>query len=199
MSLPTPDPWRSPGHRPGGPWAFVRRRNLAYLKLWVGRLAFWLGAIGVGLLAVAFAKLADWTSRQFLGATHHWAWLPLVAAPLGGVLGVYLTRRYFPGAEGSGIPQAMAELQRPEQGPWRPLVSLRIVVGKMLIGAGAVGCGFSMGREGPTVQVGASLMDAIHRWLPPALHVQRSHLVVAGGAAGIAAAFNAPGGHCVRH
>ena len=192
MTTPTPDPWRSPGHRPGGSWAFVRRRNLAYLKLWSGRLAFWIGAVGVGLLAVAFARLSDWTSRQFLGGTHHWFWLPLVAGPLGGVACLYLTRRYFPGAEGSGIPQAMAELQRPEHGPWRPLVSLRIVVGKMLIGAGAVGCGFSMGREGPTVQVGASLMDAIHRWLSPALHVQRSHLVVAGGAAGIAAAFNTP-------
>ena len=43
----------------------ARRRNLAYLRLWFGRLAFWLGAVGVGLLAVAFAKLADWFGTQF--------------------------------------------------------------------------------------------------------------------------------------
>jgi H+/Cl- antiporter ClcA len=72
------------------------------------------------------------------------------------------------------------------------LLSIRIIVGKILLGASAVGCGFSLGREGPTVQVGASLMNAIHHLLPDVLRIQRSHLLVAGGAAGIAAAFNAP-------
>lgn len=170
-----------------------RWRHKAYVTLWLGRLVFWGGAIGVGLLAVLFAELSEFLSHQFVqGAARYW-WLPLVLTPLGGALCVWITRRYFSGAEGSGIPQALAEMQRPADARgWRPLLSLRIIAGKILVGASAVGCGFSLGREGPTVQVGASLMHAIHGLLPRSLHIQRNHLLVAGGAAGIAAAFNAP-------
>ncbi|MDD3482108.1 chloride channel protein [Azovibrio restrictus] len=170
-----------------------RWRHKAYVTLWLGRLVFWGGAIGVGLLAVLFAELSEFLSHHFVqGATRYW-WLPLVLTPLGGALCVWTTRRYFSGAEGSGIPQALAEMQRPADAQgWKPLLSLRIIAGKILVGASAVGCGFSLGREGPTVQVGASLMHAIHGLLPRSLHIQRNHLLVAGGAAGIAAAFNAP-------
>jgi len=167
------------------------------LKLWCGRLVFWGGAIGVGLLAVLFAELSEFLSRLFLGGARKYVWLPFIVAPLGGVLCVWLTRRYFSGAEGSGIPQALAEINRAakadEEGTVRtPLLSFRIIVGKILVGVSAVGCGFSLGREGPTVQIGASLMNIIHGWLPASLDIRRKHLLVAGGAAGIAAAFNAP-------
>ncbi|MDR1888643.1 MAG: chloride channel protein [Zoogloeaceae bacterium] len=170
----------------------LRRRN-AYFKIWLGRLVFWGGAIGVGLLSALFVELSETLSATFMrGVARYW-WLPLLVTPLGGAFCVWLTRRYFPGAEGSGIPQALAEMRHPGHIPnWRPLLSLRIIFGKILVGASAVGCGFSLGREGPTVQIGASLMNAIHRWLPASLHIQRNHLLVAGGAAGIAAAFNAP-------
>jgi H+/Cl- antiporter ClcA len=172
------------------------------LKLWGGRLVFWGGAIGVGLLAVLFAELSESLSGLFIRGAGKYIWLPFVVAPLGGVLCVWLTRRYFPGAEGSGIPQTLAEISRPpeaaETNPETtapnhpPLLSFRIIVGKIMIGVGALGCGFSLGREGPTVQVGASLMNLIHGWLPASLDIRRNHLLVAGGAAGIAAAFNAP-------
>ena len=170
----------------------ARRRNLAYMRLWSGRLAFWLGAIGVGLLAVAFAKLADWFGDQFQLLHSEFSWIPWILTPAGGVLLLWITRRYFPGAEGSGIPQTLAHLSAPQAERAHPLLSLRIIVGKILVGAGAVGAGYSLGREGPTVQVGASLMHELHRLLPRSLHISREHLVVAGGAAGIAAAFNTP-------
>jgi hypothetical protein len=83
-------------------------------------------------------------------------------------------------------------MSRPEEAGWKPLLSLRIIVGKIFIGVAAVGSGFSLGREGPTVQVGASLLNALHRLLPGGLHIPRTHMLVAGGAAGIAAAFNTP-------
>jgi H+/Cl- antiporter ClcA len=172
---------------------FLLRRRKAYLKIWLGRLVFWGGAIGVGLLSALFAELSETLSASFIRGAARYGWLPLLVTPLGGALCVWLTRRYFAGAEGSGIPQALAEMRRPTHAPgWRPLLSLRVICGKILVGAGAVGCGFSLGREGPTVQIGASLMNAIHRLLPASLHIQRNHLLVAGGAAGIAAAFNAP-------
>lgn len=192
-----------PGTGPSRPLAAARRwferfspgkrRNTALLHLWLGRLVFWGGAVGVGLLAVAFAKLTDLAYHGFMAlqGEGRW-WVPFLVAPAGGALCVWLTRRYFAGAEGSGIPQAIAELTRPEVPYWRPLLSVRIIVGKILVGVAAVGAGFSLGREGPTVQVGASLMNALHRWLPFTLQIKRPHLLVAGGAAGIAAAFNTP-------
>jgi len=170
----------------------ARRRNLAYLRLWFGRLAFWLGAVGVGLLAVAFAKLADWFGNQFQLLYSEFPWIPWVLTPAGGVLLLWITRRYFPGAEGSGIPQTLAHLSAPQAERPHPLLSLKIIAGKILVGASAVGAGFSLGREGPTVQVGASLMNELHKYLPRSLHISREHLIVAGGAAGIAAAFNTP-------
>ena len=170
-----------------------RWRHKAYILLWLGRLVFWGGAIGVGLLAVLFAKLSEFLNHQFVHAAERHGWLPLLLTPLAGALCVWITRRYFPGAEGSGIPQALAEMQRPADARgWKPLLSLRIIAGKILVGASAVGCGFSLGREGPSVQVGASLMHTIHGLLPRSLRILRNHLLVAGGAAGIAAAFNAP-------
>jgi H+/Cl- antiporter ClcA len=171
----------------------LRRHHAAYLKVWIGRLVFWGGAIGVGVLSVLFAELSEFLTQTFTHLADRHGWLPLLVTPLGGALCVWLTRRYFSGSEGSGIPQVLAEMRKPAGiSAWKPLVSLRIIFGKIVVGAGAVGCGFSLGREGPTVQVGASLMDAIHGLLPRGLHIQRNHLLIAGGAAGIAAAFNVP-------
>lgn len=171
----------------------LRRRNAAYMRLWMGRLIFWLGAVGVGLAAVSFAKLTDHAIDAFHAGANAAPWLPFLLTPLAGIGCVFLTRRLFSGAEGSGIPQVIAEVERQAATTrWQPLVSLRIALGKIALGVGAVGSGFSMGREGPTVQIGASLMGAVSRFLPVALHIQRRHLLIAGGAAGIAAAFNTP-------
>ncbi|MDD2884455.1 MAG: chloride channel protein [Dechloromonas sp.] len=175
--------------------AYVRG-NQAYLlaqsRIWLGRLVFWSCGIAVGLAAVAFALLSDLAAETFAHATGRYPWLPFILTPLAGVGLLWLTREFFPGAQGSGIPQVIAEMKRPDEGPWRPLVSLRIAFGKIVIGVAAVGAGFSFGREGPTVQVGASLMAAVGRFMPATLRIHRAHLLVAGGAAGIAAAFNAP-------
>ncbi|MEY3664023.1 MAG: hypothetical protein RLZZ153_205 [Pseudomonadota bacterium] len=183
----------SAGTRIGGDaMSFTRRRPAAYRRLWAGRLVFWLGAAGVGLLAVIFAKMADWFGTQFHYLYEAFPWIVFLLTPLGGMGLLWITRRYFVGAEGSGIPQTLAHLSNPNADRPHPLLSLRIIVGKMLLGASAVGAGFSVGREGPTVQVGASLMHELHRLLPKSLHISREHLVVVGGAAGIAAAFNTP-------
>ena len=171
-----------------------RRRQVAYRHLWLGRLIFWGGAVAIGLLAVGFAELIDFSVEVLHGLHGQYPFWPFVVAPAGGALVVWLTRRYFPGAEGSGIPQVMAEMARhgERHKPLNPLLSLRIVFGKIVLGAGAIFSGFSMGREGPMVQIGAALMAAIGERLPRRLQVDRRHLLAAGGAAGIAAAFNTP-------
>lgn len=176
-------------------WAerFLRPlRRKAYVRLWLGRLALWGGAVGVGLLAVLFARLSSLLGGWQLEAAAEHAWLPFLCLPLGGALLVWLTRRFFPGTEGSGIPQAIAGLRVGTEPQVSRLLSLRIIVGKITLGVSAIACGFSMGREGPSVQIGASLMHLLHQRLPRSLQIPRAHMIIAGAAAGIAAAFNTP-------
>lgn len=182
-------------HRMRQAQAYLRANQtylIAQLRVWMGRMVFWGCGIGVGLAAVLFALLSDGAAEEFARGVERYPWLPFLFTPLAGAALLWVTRNWFPGSQGSGIPQVIAEMKRPSQQPWTPLVSLRIAVGKMLVGAAAVGAGFSFGREGPTVQVGASLMAAVGRFIPTTLRIHRQHLLVAGGAAGIAAAFNAP-------
>lgn len=148
----------------------------------------------VGLLAVLFAELSEAAVQAFRDISErHW-WWPLLICPAGGAAVVWATRRWFAGAEGSGIPQTLAELHTDKRTPegWRPLLTLRIACGKIVLGAAALFAGFSMGREGPMVQVGAAVMNSLHGHLPRRFNIQRRHLIAAGGAAGIAAAFNTP-------
>ncbi len=191
----TPDGPATPSPAAKPSWlSRLRRRQAAYRDIWIGRFTLWAGAVGIGLLAVLFAKLTEWcveTLHELNGEYPGWVF---VSAPLGGALIVWLTRRVFTGAEGSGIPQVMAEMAQHghhHRLP-KPLLSLRIVFGKIALGAGAIFAGFSTGREGPMVQIGASIMHAIGERLPKRLQVSRPHLLAAGGAAGIAAAFNTP-------
>jgi H+/Cl- antiporter ClcA len=103
-----------------------------------------------------------------------------------------LTQRVFPGTQGSGIPQTIAALHMHDQDMVDRVLSLRIATGKVLLTLLGLASGASIGHEGPTVQVGASMMHALGKLLRlPRLELRRA-LVRAGGAAGIAAAFNTP-------
>jgi H+/Cl- antiporter ClcA len=106
---------------------------------------------------------------------------------------VWLTRRYAPGAAGSGIPQVMASLTPGVDLSRRSLfVSTRLTVAKFLLTAWGLLAGLSLGREGPSVQIAAGVMHSARRWLPANTTVSVHGLLIAGGAAGIAAAFNTP-------
>lgn len=109
------------------------------------------------------------------------------------MLVVFLTTRFFQGAQGSGIPQVIAATRLVHQDkPVHKLVSLRIAFAKIALGTLALTAGFSAGREGPSVQVAASIMHFFHRFLPNTRVVRMEDMILAGGAAGIAAAFNTP-------
>lgn len=154
----------------------------------------WGGAICVGLLAVLFAELSEIAVSGFRRVSGDLWWWPLVICPAGGATIVWVTRQWFPGAEGSGIPQTVAAIHADKHHPagTYPLLSLKIALGKIALGTAALFAGFSMGREGPMVQIGAAMMNSLHAHLPRRLNIQPRHLIVAGGAAGIAAAFNTP-------
>ena len=170
----------------------LRRMPLLSTRLWLRRVAFWVGALLVGVAAIAFAALADRAGAGFIAVIAGRPWLPFLLAPAGFAFSCYLTRSLFPGAQGSGIPQVIAALHMHERERIDAVLSTRIAVGKVLLTLVGLGCGASIGREGPTVQVGATIMHALGRALRLPRHDAYRAMVLAGGAAGVAAAFNTP-------
>ena len=154
--------------------------------------------IGVvaGVLAVAFRRvLADVEHiREALLASLHslphasiWAWsvLPAIGLAIGGFVG-YITFRFAPDARGSGIPHVKGVLLHIRTMQWKSLLPVKFVGGIL-----GMGVGLSVGREGPTVQMGA----AVGKLVADILRVpSRSipQLISCGAGAGLAAAFNAP-------
>ena len=90
----------------------IRHSRAAHDSLWRRYGIFWLGAIAVGLVAVFYARLIDWGYAVFQTAQPEHVWLPLLVTPAVAALAVWLTRTFFRGAEGSGIPQVIAVLER---------------------------------------------------------------------------------------
>ncbi|MDP9153725.1 chloride channel protein [Caballeronia sordidicola] len=160
-------------------------------SLWYRYGIFWVGAIVVGLVAVLYARLIDWGYNTFRALQHEHVWLPLILTPAVAALSVWLTRKFFRGSEGSGIPQVIAVLHSPP-GLGTRLLSPGIVVAKVGISFLAILGGFTIGREGPTVQVGAALMYNLRRLFPRSNARIERQLVLAGAAAGLSAAFNTP-------
>src|SRR5450830_1383719 len=164
-------------------------------RLWLQYGVLWLGAVLVGLVAVMYAWLIDFGFSLFRAAQRDHVWLPLILTPAMSALCVWLTRRFFNGAEGSGIPQVIAALG--EQGELRSkrapkLLSLKILAGKIGVSFLGILGGFTIGREGPTVQVGAVLMFNMRRFYPRPSAILEKRLILAGAAAGLSAAFNTP-------
>ncbi|WP_227871433.1 chloride channel protein [Novimethylophilus kurashikiensis] len=169
----------------------VSKAQLTDHQAWRGRLVIWLGAAAVGLITVVFVRLSDLAIRLFFALQAIAWWVPLVVTPLGGMLIAAITTKWFAGAKGSGIPQTIAAVQE-QEAMVSPLISLKLALGKILLGASALAVGFSSGREGPAVQIGASVLHSFRRLVPEGFSVHPHHLIMAGGAAGIAAAFNTP-------
>lgn len=169
------------------------RSEFSSWRLWLDR-AFVLGyAIAAGAFVVLFTLMSDWASAQFLRLYDRYPAAVLLTTPALTALIVWATRRYFPAAAGSGIPQVKAALHTASvEGPPHLFVSLRLTVAKMGLGVAGFLAGLSIGREGPSVQVAAGVMQHARRWLSPKSSIDARGLLLAGGAAGIAAAFNAP-------
>jgi len=168
-------------------------RTLLSARHWKARILLWVAAAAVGGAAVGFARMADTAQALFRRANAAFPFAPWVLAPLGFFAIAWATRRFFRGAEGSGIPQTIFALQ-PEAGEAASrLLRVHVVVGRMLLAGAGLLCGGSIGREGPTVHVGAVITHFFSRWIPHGrTSAQRRALILAGGAAGVAAAFNTP-------
>ncbi len=152
--------------------------------------------ITVGFLAVGFQwaiAVAEGGRGRFLEWLHGlplanaWAWsvLPIVGMLLGCTAGL-LVARMSPQASGSGIPTVKGALMHAFVLKWRSLVPVKFVGGALCVGAG-----LSLGREGPTVQMGAAVAEAIGKKLGVKSRTL-PQIMSCGAGAGVAAAFNAP-------
>lgn len=173
--------------------AVAFRREFSDWRQWLARGIVIAAAAAAGLTVVGFTWLTERALEQFFAIRAMWWWSPLLWTPLCTGAIVWLTRRYVAGSAGSGIPQVMAALDSSvDASNLRLFVSLRLTLGKIVLTASGLLAGLSLGREGPSVQIAAGVMHAARRWLPRRSAITEHGLLVAGGAAGIAAAFNTP-------
>src|SRR5436190_18953976 len=144
-------------------------------------LALVIGAL-TGAVVVAFILLTERMGMRLYpvgGAP----WRRLLF-PVAGSLGIgYLLYRYFPNARGSGVPQTKASLYAREG-----RITLRTVLGKFFCTSATLASGIPLGREGPSVQVGAGIGSVLGRSLGLSPEKVKALLPV-GSAAAIAAAF----------
>ncbi|MEP7043976.1 MAG: chloride channel protein [Dokdonella sp.] len=170
----------------------LRGHDLFAATQWRRRIALWSGGVLVGLAAVAFARASDFAYAGFQQIIAWSPWLPLLVTPALFALLSWLTEGALRQTRGSGIPQVVASLAVEDAGFRGRLLSLPVAFGKMALTLVALLGGASIGREGPTVHVGAGLMYALGRRFGFTDAKVLSRFILAGGAAGIAAAFNTP-------
>ncbi|MBE9007408.1 chloride channel protein [Fortiea sp. LEGE XX443] len=143
----------------------------------------------VAALSAVFLKVGSgWLGAWRVHNSHVYpAWLALpVIGLIFGYLAGWLVQRLAPEASGSGIPQVKATLANvPMKLSWR-VASVKLLSAMIVIGSG-----ITLGRQGPTVQVGASLAAGMSRLVPTSPD-HRRQMIAAGAGAGLAAAFNAP-------
>jgi len=147
-------------------------------------LTLLIGAL-VGLMAVAFILLTERVGMRLYpvgGAAWHRVLIPIAGSLLMG----YLLYRYFPDARGSGVPQTKAALYA-RQGR----ITAVTMFGKFFCTSATLASGIPLGREGPTVQVGAGIASVLGRNLGLRPEKVKALIPVAAAAA-IAAAFNTP-------
>jgi CIC family chloride channel protein len=114
-----------------------------------------------------------------------WLFLPGLGL-VGGFLTGFLVERFASETAGSGVPQVKAALAG------LPIsLDLRVAIAKLIGTMFTMGAGLTLGRQGPTVQMGAAIAAWISRWVPTS-PTYRRQMIASGAAAGLAAGFNAP-------
>ena len=170
-------------------------------------LPYWIAGAVTGLFASVYAICFRFlTARSVdLFESHPLWWSALV--PMGFISSFLVVKTWAPAASGSGIPQVMAAIENVENGTseWiQRLLGARTLLVKVVSSVLMISVGGAIGREGPTIQIGSGLFLATENFFERNGYVVRKDsvgakraFILAGGAAGIAAAFNTPLGGIV--
>lgn len=164
-------------------------------------LPYWVSATLTGLIAVGYAKIILLLSQYPLRIYQSRPWMLLLITPLCFLIGWWIVSRFAPEAGGSGIPQVMAahDLDHDQDSNQiQRLLGIKTTLIKLLSSFICILGGGAIGREGPTIQIAASIFHAIGtRFKTYWPEMSHRSWIVAGGAAGIASAFNTPLGGIV--
>ncbi|MEO8500874.1 MAG: chloride channel protein [Vicinamibacteria bacterium] len=162
-------------------------------------LPFWFAGALTGLVAVGYARVFAILEERFRLTAAESPWVLVIACPMAFFVSWALVFVFSPEASGSGIPQLMAAAA-PGAGKAtvNRLLGAKAAVVKVLSSCFAMAGGSAIGREGPTLQISGAIFRAVQARLPAFWpRVPTSSMLLAGGAAGLAAAFNTPLGGIV--
>ncbi|MGB4843501.1 MAG: chloride channel protein [Ferruginibacter sp.] len=162
---------------------------------------FWLGAFITGGVAVIYAALFSLVESGTVYVYKHASWSFFIITPLCFLLALWVVARFAEYARGSGIPQVSAaiELTNPKHNyKVNRLLNVKVLVVKVVSSLVMVFGGGVVGREGPTIQISATIYKKINDWLPKWYpKISKRNMIVTGAAAGLASAFNTPLGGIV--
>jgi H+/Cl- antiporter ClcA len=162
-------------------------------------LPYWVSAVATALVAVLFSRMFAFSERVAMrwgGANPYYS---LFLIPFGLLACSVVIRIFAPAAGGSGIPQLIASLKALPEDYGLPSVLLSpfTVVVKIFSTCACILCGGVVGREGPMLQISGGIFHFAYRRWPRRQDIDLKSMILAGGAAGLAAAFNTPLGGIV--
>lgn len=147
---------------------------------------FFRALIGLIHNLVFLGKFSIFYEANLFTPPSPWGAFIIIVPVLGGMVVTFLVTNFAPEARGHGVPEVMDAIYYRE-GVIRPIVAAV----KSLASAISIATGAAVGREGPIIQIGASLGSTLGQIIQIAPW-QRITLVAAGAGAGIAATFNSP-------
>ena len=181
--------------------ALDRSGNKRFKNHLLQAIPFWVASLLTGVAAVAFAKLFSLAENTGKFVFHIASWYLFIVTPLAFLTAWWVVIKFAPYARGSGIPQVIAaiELAVPRfNAKVNKLLSFRIIIVKMISCFIMAFGGAIIGREGPTIQIAGSIFRKVNQALPAWWpKISKRNMIMAGAAAGLAAAFNTPLGGIV--
>jgi len=164
-------------------------------------MPFYIASFIAGILAVLYARLFAAAEHLSFSLLEDRLWLIWLLAPVCFVVASLLVSKFAPYSRGSGIPQVMAAIDLTNtrnKTAVSKLLGIRIILIKVLSSIVLIFGGGAIGREGPTIQISASVFYIINRWIPASWpKIKLQNMIMTGAAAGLAAAFNTPLGGIV--
>ncbi|HTX88683.1 MAG TPA: chloride channel protein [Bacteroidales bacterium] len=182
---------------------FLRKtwRNEKVTDAIIRWLPYIIGSILTASVAVLYSKLFDEASSISHHVKANFPWLFFIITPAAFLLSWWIVWKFSKAAGGSGIPQLMAAInpkRENEKVSTGFLLGGKTLVTKIVSSFVALLGGAVIGREGPTIQISGSVFYITHKFFPKVRdRVDRDTMLIAGGAAGLAAAFNTPLGGIV--
>ncbi len=159
-------------------------------------LPFFVASFLTGFVAYVYSRLFTYSEKLSFFIYEKEPLLVFVVTPVTFLLSWFMVNRFAKFAKGSGIPQVMASLESSTPGKKhliQYLLSIRILVVKVLSSFVKVIGGGIAGREGPTIQIAASIFNEVYNRLPKWwIPINHKNILIAGAASGLSAAFNTP-------